>query len=98
MAQEGFHWEATISDDWRLVTSDERHRTCRRPTCNEHPVAALNRKHRRNSGVSDCWWVYCAEHLYGNWIEGGEVMHWRLIKDEHAEANAADRPRPKDAN
>jgi hypothetical protein len=22
------------------------------------------------------WWAYCAEHLYGRWLENGVVMEW----------------------
>lgn len=37
---------------------------------------------RRRTGLADCWWKYCAEHLYGRWIENGAVMFWRLVPIE----------------
>lgn len=27
-------------------------------------------------------WDYCADHMYGRWIEDGKVMGWRLVKVE----------------
>lgn len=27
-------------------------------------------------------WDYCADHLYGGWIEDGKVMHGRLVPIE----------------
>jgi hypothetical protein len=26
------------------------------------------------------WWAYCAEHLFGGWIEDGVVMGWIVAK------------------
>jgi hypothetical protein len=84
---EGFHYEATAEDSlhWRIATDAEHDaRRCRwgagggGPGCGRAPVAALNRGWRDR----DAWWFYCEEHLYGRWIEDGQVMHWRLVADE----------------
>lgn len=40
-------------------------------------VAALLRRFGKTRGR---WWGYCAEHLYGRWIEDGVVLDWRLRK------------------
>ena len=75
---DGFEWAAAPNPGWRLTTG----KRCRwmmpgRRSCKQPSVAAINRAmpgHRQN------WWGYCGEHLYGNWIEDGQVMHWTLRK------------------
>jgi hypothetical protein len=79
-------WMAEVDSDWRLdegrcrraVSKTEGSRStgpCRKPA-----VAALNRgRHNPHTGKrSDSWWRYCADHLYGRWIEDGQVMRWVL--------------------
>lgn len=24
------------------------------------------------------WWLYCERHMFGRWIEDGQVMEWSL--------------------
>jgi hypothetical protein len=79
----GHHWEATAEQEhlkWRLASG----KPCRsgRPSCKRPCVAEINR------GVvfpgrarKDRWWAYCEQHLYGRWIENGQIMHWRLVED-----------------
>jgi hypothetical protein len=72
---EGFEYVAEVDPDWALKTGmpcrftvGPGHRACCRPS-----VARLDRHNRRNR-----FWSYCADHLYGRWIEDGQVMHWVL--------------------
>jgi hypothetical protein len=79
-APEGFGRVAVVNEGWRLVTGKRcrqfvvGHRACGRPS-----VAEINRgAYLRGRGRVDRFWAYCADHLYGNWIEDGQVMHWIL--------------------
>lgn len=76
----GYHFEARPDPDWRLEVGG----TCRRPRCGQPAIAALNRGwvsyRTRPPRRRDSWWAYCAEHLYGHWIEDGQIMHWFLIE------------------
>jgi hypothetical protein len=38
--------------------------------CGRPSVATLRRGKR--------WYGHCGDHLYGRWIENGQVMHWVL--------------------
>lgn len=70
---EGYEYVAVPDTDWRLVNN----KNCRRPFCLFRSVAEFR---RGKSG----WWAYCADHLYGRWIEDGQVMEWRLTRlDAH---------------
>jgi hypothetical protein len=79
-----------LAPGWQVVTGGScrarlgwRHedRKRRAVTCPEDAVAALNRPYRRRDGMwVDCLWRYCPAHMYGKWIEGGEVLGWRLEK------------------
>jgi hypothetical protein len=83
----GFHLEAGPDKEWRLVSGEK---TCRRregkhSSCPRKAVAEFNRRRRGAVypyGPRDNWWAYCPEHMYGRWIEDGQVMHWRLAADE----------------
>lgn len=83
-----FHFEVAPSPDWRLVDQQEgSKRRCRwtvgpgHLTCKKPSVAALNRRHRTISQrFGAAWWHYCGDHLYANWIEDGQVLHWRLTE------------------
>jgi hypothetical protein len=56
--------------------------------CREVAVVELNREkwrpgryawvEGRASGKVPCWWAYCAEHMYGRWLEDGRIYSWRL--------------------
>jgi len=72
---DGFEYVAAPDPNWRLVTG----KPCRwmmpgRRSCKQPSVAAINRPGR----LRENWWPYCSEHLYGRWIEDGQVMHWIL--------------------
>jgi hypothetical protein len=83
----GYVWRAVEAGrDWRIqdagrsvayrcrAASGPGHRACGKPS-----VAALNRgRHTADRGRVQSWWAYCAEHLYGRWIEDGHVMEYRL--------------------
>lgn len=73
------HFEAVPEDvdRWKISDVGRCRFTVDRRACGAPSVAALRRGSRRPS-----WWHYCAEHLYGRWIEGGRVMTWRLVKNE----------------
>jgi hypothetical protein len=77
--------------DWRLETN----RQCRQMEghhhrCPNQAVAALNRGRRRHGkGSADSWWAYCADHLFGRWIEDGRVMCWILVPAETPAAGSS---------
>lgn len=82
--REGFHWEAVEQGgDW--LTPAIGAGRCRwgaspkTKACGQPAVATLMR------GFPGKPWDYCAEHLYGRWIEDGKVMGWRLVADEAEE-------------
>lgn len=75
---------------WRVVDQVEgvRH-PCRqrkdksngeRATCRSISVAAIDRGRTPRGGGPRrvAWWHYCADHLYGRWIEDGKVFSWRV--------------------
>ena len=79
---EGHHWEVSDHEPylrWRLVTDDEIERVCRGGGrgCKGQVVAMLN---RGRPGTTRRFY-YCADHLYGRWIEDEKVLHWRLVPD-----------------
>jgi hypothetical protein len=87
-APEGFRYEAVAEgEDWRLVAAyvirrcragaGYRHTACGKPA-----VAETRRRVARTTApVRFVWWAYCAEHLYGRWIEGDRIMCWRLTEE-----------------
>ena len=83
---DGYEWVARPDEEWCLATPDEADvRKCRHSTahpCPNKPVAAMNRGVRINEPpyVADRLWFYCADHMYGRWIEDGEVMGWTTRK------------------
>jgi hypothetical protein len=67
-AKEGPDWEAvnSVSHGCRWMEGGK--------SCGTTPtVARLDRAH---SGSLPRWFYYCSEHLYGRWIEDGQVMSW----------------------
>jgi hypothetical protein len=77
----GYHYEASPEQHglrWRLASGRKcragaggGHNACGRPC-----VAEL-----RRAAIRVAWWAYCEQHLYGRWIEDGQVMHWQLAED-----------------
>lgn len=91
---DGYAWTAVpAGPQWRLETG----RRCRfagqrgQHRCTADAVAALNRSHWRTE-ARPSWWAYCAEHMYGRWVEDGRVMQWVLRPATSGEANDADLP------
>lgn len=86
-APEGFEFVA-VEDDADFVTPAVGAGRCRanggngQKACGEPAVATIWRPIWRTSGRRKTAWDYCADHLYGRWIENGKVMHWRLRKVE----------------
>lgn len=79
-APDGYRYEAVVDTQWRLLAPGVTRR-CRahRGDCGRVAEAELNRPHKNGR---ENWWAYCGQHLYGRWIEHGQVMGWRLIANE----------------
>lgn len=69
----GFELAAVPDTEWRLVTGKVcRFRSAwRGPACGRPSAAEFLRGWNRPA-----WWAYCEQHLYGRWIEDGQVMQW----------------------
>lgn len=80
---EGYSWRAEAARDWRIHTRDM---LCRwisnRVRCTTPAVVDLRRPRYRSSTGVGTWWAYCAEHMYGRWVEDDVVMEWILRKDQ----------------
>jgi hypothetical protein len=77
---------------WRLLPPGVVKR-CRRTTgghpkrrCQNAAVVELDRRRhvwrpadRGGPEERPSWWAYCEEHMYGRWIEDGQVYEWRLV-------------------
>lgn len=71
---EGCRLFATPDPDWRVVEG----KPCRYPAqghtqCKQPSAAELHRGTYRKQ-----WWAYCPPHMYGRWVEDGQVMRWIL--------------------
>jgi hypothetical protein len=88
-APSGYEYVARADLDWVLMDGTEKANRCRymvnRKGCGRPAVARLNRAGRRDPGP--LWWAYCAEHLYGRWMEDGHVMEWIIRKREETEGD-----------
>lgn len=75
---DGYHFEAAVQHGGWTAPAFGAGR-CRwgasryQKACGKTAVASL----MRSNGP----WDYCADHLYGRWIEDGKVMGWRLVED-----------------
>lgn len=85
-APEGCHHVAGIDAYWLVITdgsSDVPGKRCRW-TAGSHgrsckaPAVAVFERGEGN------WWAYCADHMYGRWVEDGQVMAWHVEEDEPA--------------
>jgi hypothetical protein len=71
----GYELTAVPDPGWVV---DEHPRPCRRAhgrgtfACGRPSAAVVYRGQSRQP------WGYCGSHMYGRWIEGGQVMHWIL--------------------
>jgi len=92
-APDGYHWEAPAEDPliWRLLLAGTakrcRMQKGRHEHCGKPAVAEMNRKRHAPLAwdryrLVDRWWAYCGEHLYGRWIEDGQILYWRLVPDK----------------
>lgn len=84
---EGYQLLAVPDDCWRLVAG----KRCRMSgsgipggRCPHPAVAELNRGALRGNERPPNWWAYCASHLYGRFIEDGQVMCLILKADSDA--------------
>lgn len=76
----GGRWEAVPAPRWRV----EEGRRCRGEAapgvtaCGQPSVAAYDRGRRLSGGgYGENWWAYCPKHMFGRWVEDGQVMDWR---------------------
>lgn len=84
---EGYVWTVVPDEGlrWRVVTDlpTSRMMGCRGSLgpglgyCHRNSVARMD---RGRSG-RERWFFYCADHLYGRWIEDGQVMSWAARKE-----------------
>lgn len=63
------HWEAIEDEEWVARPFSVR---CRYRHCENAPAATLFRGKRKLP------YTYCAEHMYGRWVQDGRVFDWRL--------------------
>jgi len=86
IAPAGHHYVAEVDPQWVVLTDEDRP-PCRAgagprlPACGRPSVAALHHHVERGSagtGSQDLWWAYCENHLYGHWIDDGQVYVWML--------------------
>jgi hypothetical protein len=77
-APAGHIHEPVLADDWRLVAGAKRCRLMQaRKACGAPAVAELDRS--RWADARPHWWAYCAEHMFGRWVEDGQVWEWRVV-------------------
>lgn len=81
----GHRFAVWLAPEWHLATHGERDYVCRHSTrarCAQPVVAVMmRRKHVRANpaAVRHAPWGYCADHMFGNWIEGDRVVHLRIV-------------------
>lgn len=80
---DGYELVAVPDKSWRLQSG----KRCRsgaapgRHACARPSVAEF----KRGSKQYPSWWAYCADHMYGRWIENGQVWHW-ILREKVADA------------
>lgn len=78
--------EAVPDPEWRI----DEGRPCRftvgpgHARCRASSAVALNRHRWMRNRLVDSWWAYCGDHMYGRWVEDGQVMHWIRKAEEDA--------------
>lgn len=81
-APDGYVLTAAPDPKWRVDPG----KRCRhalgwgKPACGRESAAAMLRG-SRTPGASR-WWAYCVAHMYGRWVEDGQVMTWILTEQE----------------
>lgn len=85
----GYEWVAVEDTDWttdrpRLASGSLAADRCRfgKPPHLVPAAAWLYRPVWRRD-TRQVPWAYCADHLYGRWIEDGKVMEW-VVRDLEA--------------
>jgi hypothetical protein len=81
----GHHLAKTVDPDWRICGRPRKCRAnagYRRKACGAPAVAELFRKYGAWWSNEGSWWAYCAQHMYGRWIEGERVMQSIVVCDE----------------
>jgi hypothetical protein len=82
----GFHFAPARDGDWAPIEAGDGYSRCRSTEkhvrCPARAVATLFRP--IGSSGRRAGWAYCADHMYGRWIEGGFVWQWRVVADELA--------------
>lgn len=81
----GYEWVAEPESTtgiltWHVLPPEEASRRCRHGSprngyCTNAADAELD---RGKPSTGERWWAYCADHMYGRWIEDGVVMHWTV--------------------
>lgn len=86
-AEPGYEWRAVPDPDWTTEPSIVDERRCRWGASGHrkgHGVSAAAVLFRRRYDGRPVPYAYCAEHLYGRWIEAepgpwqGRVLSWVL--------------------
>lgn len=78
-----FHWEAVpAGTNWALVNLEDESVLCEvqfgsQPMCARPAVVTLTRVD--DQWVQDCVSYYCADHMYGRWIEAGHILYWQMV-------------------
>lgn len=84
---EGHEVVAVPSSRWRI---DQGHpcsrQLARHQRCGKPSAAAIDRQRHQHGKTFPAWYPCCLDHMYGNWIENGQVMHWILRKIGDADA------------
>jgi hypothetical protein len=77
--------EPMPATNWRLVVGEKRCRllTGKRTACGVPAVAETNRS---QDHTIERWWAYCADHMFGRWIEDGQVWQWRVVPIDSEES------------
>jgi hypothetical protein len=77
---EGYELVAEVDPGWRIVTGKKCRRTERGTRCGQPSVAELDRGAATWPGRKreHDYWAYCPSHLYGCFVEDGQVWRWVL--------------------
>lgn len=77
---DGFHFEVAEQGEWVIPAVGAGRCRYGKPACKKPAAASMMRTHHTKYGSQNVPWDYCADHLYGRWIEDGKVVGWRLAK------------------
>lgn len=79
-APAGYRWVVFEAPDWRLLQQTTKRCRNWRAHRRVSPLAVAElKRHRWTYGRNvPEWWAYCADHLYGRWVDAGRVLEYRL--------------------